>query len=100
MSTKSVHVNTENSPNVKKSVTVIIRAHGNEPVRLRAVRFDARTVEVSGSDPDQSISFPIQWVYSDNEETYKKLLAAYENGDTERLLTLWKMAVRFNGETR
>lgn len=96
MIAQNVLVKYENRPDVKQSVTVIIRAYGNEPVRLRAIRYDEKMVEVIGADPDKPVCFPIQWVYSDNEETYKKLLAAYEAGDAERLLMLWKTVTRFN----
>lgn len=97
MNTQTIHVNTINRPYVKNYVTVIIRAFGDEPVRLQVVGFDGKTVQVIGSNPSEPVSFPVQWVYSDDGDTYKDLLAAFTAGDSGRLLKLWKAAGMFNG---
>lgn len=98
MNTNRFYVNIKNRPHGKESVTAIIRAHGNEPVQLVVVGYDGDTVKVVGNDPSQPVGFPIQWVYSNDEGAFEKLLAAYEAGDSEKLLALWKTVSRFNGE--
>ena len=94
---KIVHVNNKNRPSVKSYVTVIVRGYGDEPVRLQAVGYDGKTVEVVGDDPNQSVNFPVQWIYADRKHTYESLKAAYEAGDSARLSALWKSADRFSG---
>lgn len=87
----------QNSPDVTDFVTVIIRAYGDEPVRLKVVGCDGRVVDVIGEVQGDPVSFPIQWAYVDDERTYGMLLDAHEAGDFAKLRTLWKSAGRFNG---
>lgn len=87
----------KNRPDVTNFVTVIIRAYDDEPVRLRVVRFDGQVVDVVGDQEGEPVSFPLQWAYVDEGETYGTLLAAYQSRDSAKLLALWKSAGRFNG---
>jgi hypothetical protein len=99
MNTQIVHVNDINRPSVKKYGTAIIRAYGNEPVRLNVAGSDGVTIDVFGNDSNQIVSFPIQWAYKDNEDKYAELTAAYKIGDSEKLIELWKSARRFDEKT-
>jgi len=79
-----------------KADSVIVRAFGNEPVRLVAVGTGAGWVEVANAaDRTKTVGFPAESVYRFDGELFDQLKEAYEGQQTELLAVLWKRATPF-----
>jgi hypothetical protein len=74
---------------------VIVRAYGDEPVKLIAVSREAGAVLVTGIGGGKSIGFPSRDVYHFAADVYAALLDAYDSGDRQALLSRWQEAVRY-----
>ena len=82
-------------PSGKPTVRVIVRAFGDEPVRLIAgVRYGAYVI-VMNADMDAAIGFPLSRVYRDDEDTFRALERAHKAGDGQALTHIWKAAERY-----
>ena len=79
-------------------IPVMVRAYQDEPVKLRTTgrKIDS-ALEVAGEDADKKIGFPAECVYKLDSALFRKLRAAYEAGDPQRLAQLWDRAHRFGG---
>ena len=77
---------------------VIVRAFGDEPVRLLAYRLNlqAHTVYVGSSDASRPVGFPVDDVFDFDAELYRELQAAYSSGNKTRLLDLYESVRRKN----
>lgn len=89
-------VNSILCPHVKQFVTAIIRAFGDEPVRLRVLRVQGRVIEVFNEDPGLALGVSPVLVYEDNDGVYAELREAYNKKDTKRLTKLWSEAPHFD----
>lgn len=74
---------------------VLVRAFGDNPVPLRYVSQDSRTVVVSGERDEDVIGFPRAFVFDYNESLFEQMRRAYEDGDKTRLTVLWEQARLF-----
>ena len=89
---------------------VIVRAYGDEPVRLLALSLkrigknNERIVVVVGRAQEApNIGFPIDSVFEWDEAVFATLRAAFDQGQKERLAEAWRLAPRFRpggGPTR
>ena len=79
----------------KNYVTVMVRAFGGEPVRLRARYHHGQHVEVVGADEEMAIGFPAEDVFDYDETLCGRLKAAFEGGDNSALSALWAVAHQF-----
>lgn len=77
---------------------VIVRAWGDEPVRLRAHGLNrAQTgVYVGQIDAERPICLSLEDVFDYNAERFNGLLDAYSQGDNERLKALYEEIKRRN----
>jgi hypothetical protein len=82
--------------NHTESSFVIIRAFGDEPVRLQVVKVSRKAVFVTGTDASISMPFHIQRAYRFDHELYRKMRTEYEAGHRESLIALWETATRFS----
>lgn len=82
-------------PNVTYHVKVLVRAYGDEPVVLKAVDGNAKTIEVVGEDESISLSYPAGYVYEFETDLFEKLNSAYRNQDHLYLQKLWKDAKQY-----
>lgn len=73
---------------------VIVRAYGDEPVRLIAIEKRGRTVLVARTVSGATVGFPSENVYSFEAQRYRDLRIAFETGDRDALLSLWREAGR------
>ncbi len=89
-------VNSILSPFVEKDVTAIIRAYGDEPVRLRVLGTRGRAIEVFNDDPNRSLCISSSFIYRDAAGLFEQLRGAYERGNREELIGLWRTAEKFN----
>jgi len=80
------------STSITKNCPVIVRAWGDEPVRLRALATGKGFVEVAGSDDELSLGWPIAFAYCDSDELFEALRGAYERGDVQGLARSWGQA--------
>lgn len=71
---------------------VIVRAFGDEPVRLRAINVHKGFVEVAGKDDTKSVGFRRDWVFRFDEGLYGRLREAFDKGDEKSLIRLWQQA--------
>ena len=74
---------------------VIVRSFGNRPARLCVVEVSGSLVIVSNDSGEASIRMRIRDVYAFSEALYRKLLAAFRQGDAEKLADLWSHAPPF-----
>jgi hypothetical protein len=77
---------------------VIIRAFGDEPVKLRPVAVREGAIDVVGSDEATPMPFHRDRAYRFEEAVFEELRSAYETGEGERLHRLWEQARRFDSE--
>jgi hypothetical protein len=70
----------------------MVRAFGDEPVKLLARPVNERVVDVSSLDGETSSGFGAAFVYAYDERTFGALMRAYEHGDRITLRTLWSAA--------
>jgi hypothetical protein len=77
----------------KGTAMVIVRAFGDEPVKLMVVGRRGRSVLVAGRDGGHTVGFPSQYVYQFDAEQYNLLRGAWERGDRRALLSLWRETV-------
>jgi hypothetical protein len=91
-----------NGKNPFKEEFVIIRARGDEPVRLRAVAVRGKAVDVVGSDESTPMPFHLEKAYHFDRDLFGNLRAAYEGGEAQKLAVLWERAVPLDrrGRTR
>ena len=83
----------QKSPTTRGRRTVMVRAYGDEPVRLTALGvLSTGAVEVVGADPNRSTGFPVKDVFRFDARLYDRLRAAFDNGDHEGLTALWSEA--------
>jgi hypothetical protein len=70
---------------------VIVRAFGDEPVRLFAYRLNlqASTVYVGNEAATRPVGFPIDDVFDFDAELYQNLQAAYASGNKAELSDLY-----------
>lgn len=73
---------------------VIVRAYGDEPVRLLAVGEEPvnkrhTAVLVAKTPAGRAIGFPSDMVYPFDANWYARLRRAYESGDRRALLSTW-----------
>jgi hypothetical protein len=75
---------------------VIVRAFGDEPVRLIAVSIHPDSIEVANpNDRAQSIGFRPDYVYKFEDGLFNQLKAAYQLKQTDKLTVLWGKAMPF-----
>lgn len=77
---------------------VLVRAYGEEPVSLWAVRATRTIVQVVGEKGSTPIGFPADRVYEFNDETFARLKRLYENGGVEQLAEAWDGLTHFRRE--
>jgi hypothetical protein len=82
---------------IKKSLVgdyVIIRALGDEPVKLRAVavREAVGAIDVVGADESVPMPFHLERAYYYDEELFGRMRAAFDAGQSEKLIALWEGA--------
>jgi hypothetical protein len=83
----------ENNVHVGKP-SVIVRAWGDEPVRLFLHRIENNRSYVGIETAETPIGLPNEQVFAFNEETFKKLSTAFKNRDSRKLGECWaKMTV-------
>jgi hypothetical protein len=75
---------------------IIVRAYGDEPVRLHAVGSRGDVVEVAGQDREKRIGFPPNDVYEFDRNLFDHLRSAFVDNDRAKLRELWAKAVRFS----
>jgi hypothetical protein len=75
--------------------TVMVRAFGNEPVKLRALGFLEGAVRVAGNDDNKTVGFPSEDVFRFDTSLFEKLKAAYRKSNLQQLISLWKDAMPF-----
>jgi hypothetical protein len=73
----------------------MVRAFGDEPVKLLANPVNAKVVEVASLDGEVTCGFAPAFVYEYDERAYRALVAAYERGDAGSLRSLWSAASHF-----
>ncbi len=84
----------EKKSSMRNHSQVIVRAYGDEPVRLHAVDFYPDCVEVFGQDPAKSIRYLRALVFRDDEALFEQLSHAFSEGAGDKLVTLWASARR------
>ena len=75
---------------------VIVRAFGGEPVRLKAVEVGESVVQAYGSDPQKTMGFPAEDVFTFDPAIFRQLHKAYLARNDAGLRSAWKKASRFN----
>jgi hypothetical protein len=86
-------MSTEKNPS--ESQFVIIRAFGDEPVRLRVIEISRNAVIVSGSDSTISMPFHLNRAYRFDNKLYQKMRSEFEAGHRETLASIWETAPPF-----
>lgn len=81
-------------PSVINSVTVMVRAFKNEPVKLNMLSVSRKCVEVSGQDRSKPMGFPPAFVYVFDGSLFDSLQAAFIKGSNDDLNNLWSQAKR------
>ncbi len=71
---------------------VMVRAYGDEPVRLAALEVAATYVLVAGQDRTKTIGFPRDCVFAFDDALFARLNKAYQEGSGRTLATLWAKA--------
>ena len=69
-------------------VNVIVRAYGDEPVRIKGV-LKGRLLEIYRAQPGDSMGWPTSEAFSDGPGIYEKLKAAWESGDRKAIMDAW-----------
>ena len=77
------------SQNIESFIKVLVRAYADEPVVLNSIAQSADTVEVTGSNPLLSISYPKSFVFPYDRGRFELLRTAFEEGDRLKLSSLW-----------
>jgi hypothetical protein len=72
---------------------VIVRAYGDEPVKLLEVGRERGHVLVAATAQGRSIGFPYENVVPFTPERYRTLRSAYESGDRRALLSAWEQVL-------
>ncbi len=70
----------------------MVRAYKGEPVKLRALQRRKNVVHVAGKDLNNYIGFPAEAVYAFDEALFSELVQAFNEGDQDRLQSLWATA--------
>lgn len=73
---------------------VMVRAYGDEPVRMKVLESGPDSTLVAREAGAPSIGFPSSLVYAFDAALYAELRRVYEAGDSETLRGLWKNARR------
>ena len=68
----------------------IVRAYGDEPVRVTAVRTPTGGFEIYRTDRHRRLGWPPNLIYQFDSLAFDGLRAAYDSGDNARLLALWR----------
>ena len=89
-----------NCPSRKMSVPVIVRAAGDEPVKLNIVNIEGHVAELVGADPRNTIGFPIELIYTYDEALFRQIADAYAAGNTTQLQKHWGQAIRYECRSR
>lgn len=76
---------------------VIVRAYGDEPVRLKAIAVRAGRVEVARTDESKSMLYWSALVYRFTPDLFEQLRDAYNAKDTVALRALWQKAEHYVG---
>ncbi len=76
----------------KNPPDVLVRAFGNEPLRLLAVAAHGHLVAVVGRDPNNPVYFPAVDVFTFNAKLFARLRAAFESKAVGDLAALWSKA--------
>jgi hypothetical protein len=84
-----------NTQDVGRATAVMVRAYGEESVRLWALNIGDGVVEATGEDRAASMVFPAEDVFKFEASLFAQLKGAYEDQSTERLRSLWSRAQRF-----
>jgi hypothetical protein len=79
-------------------VSVIFLAYRDKPSKLFAVKDYGKTIEVYGTDKEKRICLPISGLFRFDDALFAELEAAYQSGNTERLVSLWTRAEQFKSE--
>jgi len=79
----------------KAACPVLVRAYGDRPVGLVAKGVHGSYVAVGKRDSEDTIGFPRSHVYQYEDETYRKLTAAYERGQMDEVSHLWRLAAHW-----
>lgn len=83
------------SPDVINFVTVIIRAFADEPVLLKAVGGNEKSIDVIGRDSDKMVSFSRQYVYCFDSDLFDRLKSAFHDKRRAVLEDLWMKAEHY-----
>jgi hypothetical protein len=70
---------------------VIVRAFGNEPVRLVVLAQSERYVEVSRPGESASITLPRDLVFPFDDTKFREMSDVYRRGDKAKLAVLWDL---------
>jgi hypothetical protein len=79
----------------QEKIIVIVRALGDEPVKLNALSEHDGAIEVCGDNEELSLGFNAANVYSFDDGLFQKLRRAYSRSEHSRLNELWKQANPF-----
>ena len=71
---------------------VVVKGFRNEPKILDFVKYSGKSTTVLGRDRKCQMNFANDVVYRYDEELYKKLKKAYDDGDIECLKREWQCA--------
>ena len=82
------------NPSVTDHVKVLVRAFGDEPVILYAIRGDSKKIEV-GRDEKCTLSSPSQYVYEYDPDLFDRLDKYYREHKTVHVQELWKTAKHY-----
>ena len=83
---------TNNSLRRNRTVTVMVRAFGDEPVRLEALGEGKKYVEVTGRTKSVSIGYPRSHVFQYDPKLFEQLKELFESGDLDAVRGLWARA--------
>ncbi len=86
--------------NFESNINVVVRAFGDEPVKLAARSIWGEAVEVIGDNPNRSGFFPVASVFCFDEKLFRLLKTAFDQNDRKRLIDLWNKAAKFADEPK
>ena len=81
-----------------QNTPVVVRAYGDEPVKLLVRAHHGQAVELVFEDRDVVVVFPAADVHRFTQDAMAKLKDAHKKGDRGRLNELWEKTPRLEQE--